>query len=685
MVVVAAVVATAVVAVLVVWGTGGGDGGSSTLAATTTAGRTGSGRKAAVSRRVELVEHRTGTFASPVQDAAAASVKGGVMLLGGLTAADTSRTDVRITTASGDRPAGELPTALHDTAAVRLGNSVYLFGGGTGSNTQSDEILRIPEGGGSAVVVARLPAPSSDQSAAAIGGTAYVVGGYTGSAWLDTIVAWRPGSAPRVVAHLPYAVRYAAVAAAGGRLVIAGGSLENGSASAAVLAFRPGSTTAVRIGRLPAPTTHAAAATLGGIAYVIGGRGAELDTPVGRIVAVAPRTRRIRTAGTLLSPRSDLAAAALGNRILVAGGRGTGGTEAVLGVLSPRVVVSRPAPARRAAPATPRGNVYAYDGANRLSGAARFAKQLVYVPNSQSDTVDVIDPRSFRIVEHFAVGGLPQHVVPAWDLGHLYVTNDVGTSLTPIDPRTGKPGASIPVDDPYNMYFTPNGRYAIVVAERLHRLDFRDAHTFRLHHSLSVPCLGVDHMDFTANGRQLLASCEFSGQMIVVDVAREKVVRTIDLPNGPGAMPQDVKLSPNGRIFFVADMHANGLWEIDAHSYRVLHFLPTGAGAHGLYVSRNAKFLYATNRSAGTVSVIDFASGRIVATWQIPGGSPDMGGVSADGKVLWLSGRYNSEVYAISTSTGRLLARIPVGAGPHGLCVWPQPGRYSLGHTGILR
>jgi DNA-binding beta-propeller fold protein YncE len=329
--------------------------------------------------------------------------------------------------------------------------------------------------------------------------------------------------------------------------------------------------------------------------------------------------------------------------------------------------------------------VYAYDGANRLSGAARFAKQLVYVPNSQSDTVDVIDPRSFRIVEHFAVGGLPQHVVPAWDLGHLYVTNDVGTSLTPIDPRTGKPGASIPVDDPYNMYFTPNGRYAIVVAERLHRLDFRDAHTFRLHHSLSVPCLGVDHMDFTANGRQLLASCEFSGQMIVVDVAREKVVRTIDLPNGPGAMPQDVKLSPNGRIFFVADMHANGLWEIDAHSYRVLHFLPTGAGAHGLYVSRNAKFLYATNRSAGTVSVIDFASGRIVATWQIPGGSPDMGGVSADGKVLWLSGRYNSEVYAISTSTGRLLARIPVGAGPHGLCVWPQPGRYSLGHTGILR
>jgi YVTN family beta-propeller protein len=329
--------------------------------------------------------------------------------------------------------------------------------------------------------------------------------------------------------------------------------------------------------------------------------------------------------------------------------------------------------------------VYAYDGANMLTGAARSARQLVYVPNSQSDTVDVIDPRTYRIVEHFAVGGLPQHVVPAWNLRTLYVTNDIGNSLTPINPRTGKPGPEIPVDDPYNMYFTPDGRYAIIVAERLRRLDFRNASTFRLHHSLNVPCTGVDHMDFSADGRYLLASCEFSGQMIVVDVARERVVRTIDLPDGPAAMPQDVKLSPDGRMYYVADMHANGLWEIDAHNYKVLGFLATGAGAHGLYPSRNAKLLYVSNRSAGTISVVSFATRRIVATWPIPGGSPDMGGVSADGKVLWLSGRYNSEVYAISTRTGELLARIPVGTGPHGLCVWPQPGRYSLGHTGILR
>jgi len=151
-------------------------------------------------------------------------------------------------------------------------------------------------------------------------------------------------------------------------------------------------------------------------------------------------------------------------------------------------------------------------------------------------------------------------------------------------------------------------------------------------------------------------------------------------------MPQDVKLSPDGRVFYVADMRANGLWEIGAASFRIAGFLHTGLGVHGLYPSRDARYLYATNRGEGSISVISFRTRKVVATWRLPGGgSPDMGGVSADGKVLWLSGRYNNVVYAISTRDGRLLRTIPVGLGPHGLCVWPQPGRYSLGHTGILR
>jgi DNA-binding beta-propeller fold protein YncE len=620
-------------------------------------------------------------MAAPIQDAAATRFSGaGVLLAGGLTATDISSDAVSLIGRNGGRLLGRLPSALHDAAVVELGGAAYLFGGGNGTS-QLDQILRI-DGAGRVMVAGRLPAPSSDQVAAVVGGTAYLVGGFTGSRWLDTIVAWRPGRTARVVARLPAPIRYAATTAAAGRLVIAGGSLPTGTASRAVLVFDPRSGRVRRIATLPTPTTHAAAATIGRTVFVIGGRGSTLGTPSDRIVAVDLPSGRVRSGGLLPAPLSDLAAVALGRRVLVAGGRGEHGTVASLTELAPRAV--------RPAAAAPTGvrthgavDVYAADRADHLTGAARYARPLVYVPNSQSNTVDVIDPHTFRIVEHFDVGVLPQHVVPSWDLRTLYVTNDLGNSLTVIDPRTGRPGRTIPVEDPYNMYFTPDGQYAIVVAERLARLDFRDAHSFSLQHALAVPCRGVDHADFSADGAYLLASCEFSSQLVKVDVARERVLGTITLPRH-GA-PQDVKLSPDGRVFYVADMVAGGVWEIDGNRLQVRGFISTGAGAHGLYVSRDGRDLYVTNRSAGSISVLSFRRRRVVALWKIPGGSPDMGNVSADGKVLWLSGRYSGEVYAISTKNGRLLARIPVGSGPHGLSVWPQPGRYSLGHTGILR
>jgi DNA-binding beta-propeller fold protein YncE len=341
--------------------------------------------------------------------------------------------------------------------------------------------------------------------------------------------------------------------------------------------------------------------------------------------------------------------------------------------------------AGRIPPLLDRHDVYAAGRPGRLSPVVRGDPARVYVPNSESNTVDVISQSTGRIVDHFAVGTQPQHVTPSWDLRTLWVTNDLGNSLTPIDAHTGAHGRPVPVLDPYNLYFTADGRRAIVVAEAHRELDFRDPHTMRLRKALHVPtCAGVDHMDYTANGRVALASCEFAGRMIVVDLVHERLLKSIDLK--PSAMPQDVKLSPDGRTFYVADMATGGVWLIDARTMRKIRFQPTGSGAHGLYPSRDSKLLYVSNRGEGSISLISFRTRRPVRKWHIPGGgSPDMGGVSADGRVLWLSGRYDAEVYAISTSTGRLLHRIKVGQGPHGMCVWPQPGRYSIGHTGILR
>lgn len=334
-------------------------------------------------------------------------------------------------------------------------------------------------------------------------------------------------------------------------------------------------------------------------------------------------------------------------------------------------------------------DVYAADRPGMIAPRIADDPAYVYVPDTNSNDVYVIDQHTMRVVRRFYGGHEPQHVVPSYDLRTLYVTADKpgSGSLIAINPATGKPVRQLPIDDAYNMYFTPDGTYAIVVQEAYHRLAFYNARTWKLHDYLVIPsCAGIDHMDFTADGTKLLASCEFAGRMVVVDVARHRMLNTIPLRQVSHDMPQDVKLSPDGSTFYVADMTANGVFLIDAKTFRVLRFQHTGQGAHGLYVSRDSRRLFVTNRDEGSISVINLATRRPTAKWHLPGGgSPDMGNVSADGKLLWLSGRYDNVVYAIRTSNGTLAAKIPVGSGPHGLCVWPVPGRYSLGHTGILR
>lgn len=384
-------------------------------------------------------------------------------------------------------------------------------------------------------------------------------------------------------------------------------------------------------------------------------------------------------------------------------------------------------------PAVPdRNNLYSEAGADRISPVVAGALERVYVPNHTSNTVSVIDPATLKVIDTFKVGINPQHVVPSWDLHTLWVANNAegrpDGSLTPIDPNTGKPRQSIRVDDPYNMYWSPDGQSAIVVAEAYKRLDFRDPRSMKLQYSIATPqCGGINHADFSIDGKFALFTCEFDGAVTKIDLVNHRVEATLKLskyfdrpdvlaliaspskkpakipdPKESGGeictttgMPQDVRVSPDGKVFFVADMMADGVHVVDGESFKQIGFIATGIGAHGLYPSRDGRSLYVANRGTnkihgtpggrGSVSVIDFATRTVTKTWRIPGGgSPDMGNVSADGQHLWLSGRFDDVVYRIDTATGSV-DKIKVGREPHGLTVWPQPGRYSLGHTGNLR
>jgi YVTN family beta-propeller protein len=325
-------------------------------------------------------------------------------------------------------------------------------------------------------------------------------------------------------------------------------------------------------------------------------------------------------------------------------------------------------------------NVWSATTTSTLSASVADLPERVYVPNEADNTISVIDVASLRVVATLRTGLVPEHLTPDWDMSRLYVSNYASPFLTVVDPRTVGTVSPITAASPYNLYFSPDGSTAIVMAEDVNRMDFYDRRTWRLLKQLPIKWAGIDHADFSAGGRYLLASTEYAGHVLKVDVVTMSIVGDLNV----GGLPIDVKLSPDGSVFFVANQGRHGVSVIDPFLMREIAFIPTGKGAHGLAISRDARSLYVTNRLAGTISVIDLASRKVTATWQV-GGSPDMLQVSTDGSQLWTSNRFTNTIVVIDTTSGKVVATIRVGRRPHGLTYFPQPGRFSIGHNGVYR
>ncbi len=327
-------------------------------------------------------------------------------------------------------------------------------------------------------------------------------------------------------------------------------------------------------------------------------------------------------------------------------------------------------------------NVYSEVMTKEVKDSLAELPERVYVPNIIDGTITVIDPNRFEILDTFEVEELPYHITPSWDMSELLVNNEESSSFTVIDPETGRPsGSRVEAAFPYNFYFTPDGSKAIVVAERLQLIGFRDRKTWELLGSVYIPWPGVDHLDFSKDGEYFLASSEWSGVVSKVDVNKMELVDNVEVT---GALPIDVRLSPDGEVFYVANQGSGGVSVIDPEEMEEIEFIPTGEGAHGLQVSRDARSLYVSNRMEGSVSVIDLKSRKVVDKWYT-GGSPDMLQISPDGRQLWVSGRYDGAIYVLDTQSGELLKTIYTGTQPHGLVYFPNPGRFSLGHNGVYR
>ena len=358
-------------------------------------------------------------------------------------------------------------------------------------------------------------------------------------------------------------------------------------------------------------------------------------------------------------------------------------------------------------------NIYSETGPGGLSPSVADDPRRVYVPNHASDNVTVIDQITKEVISTVPSGGSrPQHVVPSWDMETLWIANNseldhAAGTLRGINGTTATLADPVSVPDPYNVYFSADGTYGIVVAEGLQRLDFYDAQFNSVQFTIATPmCPGINHADFSADGTYVIFTCEFAGSMLKISAPNgdwANAVVSEPLVLSGGGQPQDVRTSPDGKVFYVAEMNQGRVYLIDGESFTEMGFLDAGdgvgVGTHGLYPSWDHK-LYVINRGApslseagpngpGSVSVFDIsdtAAPELIAKVDVPGGgSPDMGNFSTDGTELWLGGRYDNVVYVFDIENLEWEATIDAGAEPHGLAVWPLPGRYSLGHTGNVR
>ena len=291
--------------------------------------------------------------------------------------------------------------------------------------------------------------------------------------------------------------------------------------------------------------------------------------------------------------------------------------------------------------------------------------KLVYVPESATETVAVIDARTYRIVRRLRVGREPEHVAASGN--RLFAGSAGEDSLTLIDAPSGRLQRRLRAIDPYNLYTSPDGTKVVVVAGKRGELRLLHPRRLTLMGVVRLHGRGASHLAFARDGRSLAVTAVDSGDLIKVDVERRRVAEVTHL----GGIPVDVKLSPDGRAFLVANQALGGVSIVDARSFRTTGFIRTGAGAHGLALSRDGRKLFVANREGGTISVIDLARRRLAATWDV-GGSPDGLQVSTDGSELWTSNRFHASVSVVDVRAGRVKRTIRVNEGPHGLIYFPS-------------
>lgn len=297
---------------------------------------------------------------------------------------------------------------------------------------------------------------------------------------------------------------------------------------------------------------------------------------------------------------------------------------------------------------------------------ATASNHVVVVLNSGDASITLIDQSTQQPLQTFAVGKEPHHLMATPDNQSLIVANSVGNSLMILDPKSGKLQRTLnKIEDPYQIGFTPDRKWFVDTCLRLDRVDLYRYDGSDLTLAKRLPLAKTpSHLAFTRDSKTVFVTLQDSDQLAAIDLASQTVLWT--MPMG-GKLPAGLWLTPNDQYLLVGMTGENYVAVVDWRARKVIKTIPTGKGAHNFRSLADGRHVLVSNRVASTISILDQST--LTKVGDIGGlrPGPDDMELTADGRFLWVTFRWDRRVGVIDMATRKLVKTVRVGNSPHGL------------------
>ena len=216
------------------------------------------------------------------------------------------------------------------------------------------------------------------------------------------------------------------------------------------------------------------------------------------------------------------------------------------------------------------------------------------------------------------------------------------------------------VDNPHGLVVTPDGEYLIAGSlketplQKGQAKDTANSKLFFIHpahgHVMStIPVSGWSHhQSITSDGKYVLSTHGMRGEISVVDLESNEVIKTIKT----GPVPNYTLISKDNKRAFVSNTGNNSISEVDLKSWKVKRTLKAGPAPEHMVFSKDEKTIYVTNPRAGKVSAISVDSGKVTKTYKV-GKAVHGLDIGDDGITLFVSSKKENKLVAIDTISGK--------------------------------